>query len=198
MAKTVKSGGVAVAAVVSLLLAACTATTGGPEGATTGVGDNSAFTQAGIEHIEDEGRAVIDLRGPLTASDLGAADGEILRDVDVRGDDPIEVTVTGTDGDLVVPAEVIRVLVGPDAEVQSIALFERQDGADALAARLEEVGAAVGANSSTLDSYVARLGDERSQIWLNDGDDLGFTAGLHPVHDPAGETVLEYQLTPPG
>lgn len=189
---------VVVAALLTLLLAGCSVAVDQPEGPTTGTGDNSAFSEAGVEHIEDERSAVIDLRGPLTADDLGATGGSAPRDVDVRGEDPVEVTVRGTGGDLVVPAEVIRVLIDPgDGGVQSIALFESARDADGLGARIGEIGPRVGVDQAALDAYVSSLGDEPSDTWLNGGRNLGFTVGLHPVHDPAGETVLEYQLTPP-
>lgn len=188
-----------VTGIAALALTGCSVSLGSPGGATTGTGDNSSFTAAGVEHIEEEGRAVIDLRTPITATDLGAGDGQVLRDVDVRGQDPIEVTVRGSRGDLVVPADVIRVLVGADgSEVQSIALFEDQDDTAALTTRLKTVGDTVGVDGSALDSYVASVGEGRQEVWLNGGESLGFTVGLHPVDEPDGEHVLEYQLTPPG
>ena len=140
----------AVAGLLALALAGCTFTRGSAEGPTTGSGDNSSFSEAGVEHIETERRALIDLSTALTADDLGA-DGGILRDVDVRGEDPIEVVVRGTGGEVVVQADVIRVLVAPgDRQVQSIALFESPDDADALATRLEEVGGPVSYTHLTL------------------------------------------------
>ena len=188
----------AVAGLLALALAGCTFTRGSAEGPTTGSGDNSSFSEAGVEHIETERRALVDLSTALTADDLGA-DGGILRDVDVRGEDPIEVVVRGTGGEVVVQADVIRVLVAPgDRQVQSIALFESPDDADALATRLEEVGGQVGLDGAGVDSAASSARGGSVDTWLNGGDLLGFTVGLHPVLGPGQAPVLEHQLTPPG
>lgn len=180
-----------------LVVAGYAITVNPAEGATEGTGENSAFSEAGIERIEQERAATIDLRGPLTADDLGAG-GSAPRDVDVRGEEPIQLTALGAEGDLVVDAEVIRVLVGAGGEVQSIALFEGPQDAAALADRLLAVGPQVGLDGAALQSVMQSLGGGESvDHWLHGGQSLGFTVGLHPVHDPADGSVLEYQLTPP-
>lgn len=183
-------------AVVALLLTGCSFTVNQIEGVETGAGENSSFSPAGVQRIEEDGSAVIDLRGPLAADDLGA-DGGSLSDVIVHGDEPIEVTVLGTDGTLVVPANEIRVLVGADRDVQSIALFEAAEDADALTARLREVGTQVGADEDAMESFIRHLDDDSSDIWLNTAERLGFAVGLNPNHHPGGLSVIQYQLTPP-
>ena len=187
----------ALAGMLALALAGCTVTRAQGQGPTTGSGDNSSFSEAGVEHIETERRAVVDLSMALTADDLGA-DGGTLRDVDVRGEDPIEVVVRGTGGELVLHAEVIRVLVAPgDRQVESIALFESHSDGDALVTRVEEVAGQVGLDRARVDSFAVAARDGRADTWLNGGDHLGFTVGLHPVLRPGEAPVLEHQLTPP-
>lgn len=183
-------------ACAGLPLTACSVTVNPLEGTTAGTGENSAFTDAGVAHIIESGRATLDLRGQLDAADLGATEETPIRDVDVREGEPIEVTVRGERGDLVVQADVIRVLAASGGGVEAIALFEEQSDGEALSVRLAEVGPLVGADPVSLESYLAQLGPEESDIWLNGGDALGFTTGLHPVHKPDGVSLIEFQLSP--
>ncbi|WP_147917454.1 hypothetical protein [Ruania zhangjianzhongii] len=184
-----------------VLLGGCSVTTNTPEGATTGTGENSSFTEAGIEQIIEDGEATIDLRSPLLASDLGADEQARLRDLDERGEDPIEVTLLGANGELVVPAEVIRILVQPEgAEIQSIAVFEGVEDAADLAERLREVAGTVGFDDSVTEPILDQLTDAPEQEhdrWLNGGTALGPTVGLNAVHHPDGDSLLQYELTPP-
>ena len=187
--------------VAAVLLAACTVTTDPSEGATTGTGENSSFTEAGLEQIIADGEATIDLRGPIRATDLGADEDAGLRDLDQRGEDPVEVTLLGAHGELVVQAEVIRILVRPESEqIQSIALFEGVEDAADLADRLREVAGPVGYDDAVtapiLDQLTADSEQEHDR-WLNGGTALGPTIGLNAVHHPDGDSLLQYELTPP-
>lgn len=187
--------------VAATLLAACTVTASPPEGASTGTGENSSFTAAGLEQIIADGEATIDLRGPIRASDLGADADARLRDLDLRGEDPIEVTLLGAHGELVVQAEVVRILVQSEGEeVQSIALFEGVQDAAELADRLREVAGPVGYDEAAIAPILDRLTADPEQEydrWLNGGTALGPTIGLNAVHQPDGDSLLQYELIPP-
>lgn len=125
----------ALAGMLALALAGCTVIRTQGQGPTTGSGDNSSFSEAGVEHIETERRAVVDLSTALTA--------------------------------------------------------------DALVTRVEEVAGQVGLDRARVDSFATAARDGRADTWLNGGDHLGFTVGLHPVLRPGEAPVLEHQLTPP-
>lgn len=163
-------------------------------------GENSAFTDAGIERAIDDGTASLDLRGPLTTKDLGATTSEPVRDLEVSGDeDPIELTVLGNQGELVVEAESIRLRVEPKTKrVRTISVFEEQEDTDALVQRLREVGPLVGVDTPALASYLSLLAGSGTQdVWLKDAGALGFMVDLHPVHKQTEDSFVEYRLTPP-
>lgn len=188
---------------LTMLTAGCSVQVGGEDGATSGSGENSSFTEAGVARIEDEGRAVLDLReAGLSAQDLGAADGERLRDLDVEdAADPVTLVVRGSQGDLEVEARSIRCLVGPEGQIDSVAVFHRAPDQEALLAALEEIGGTVGADTTRVDSFAGSVRSQPEQerdVWVNGADALGFDVGLHPVYAPdADAQVLELQLTPP-
>lgn len=171
---------------------------GGPS---TGTGENSAFTEVGLERILEEGRATIDLRGPVAAADLGADAERRIQDLDVRGEDPVEVTVLGMNGDLVVRANVVRILVDTQGEdVLSVALFEEQRDEDALAERLLEVGEILGADETLMSNYIAGLPGEPGGTYkthFNEADALGFSVSIQPVNKPGEYSLIEYGVNPP-
>lgn len=182
-----------------LLVAGCTVAVNPVDGPTTGTGENSAFTKAGNERIVSEGRAKIDLRGPLLSTDLGADAEHPLQGFDVRGEDPIELTLLGTNGNLVVQADVITFLVqSPGDRVTSMALFEGQKDVDALSTRMREVADTVGfTNDTGLENWLARLpgATEKTETYFNGGSALGFTVDLHPYHRPGEYSLIEYDIS---
>ena len=184
--------------VIMFPLAGCTVTVNPVDGPTAGTEKNSAFTKAGNVRIISEGRATINLRGPLLSTDLGANTETPLQGFDVRGEDPIQVTLLGTKGKLVVQADVITFLLkNKTDEVESIALFESQKDLSTLGTRMHEVADTVGfTNVNALENWLARLPEatEKKETYFNGGSALGFTVDLHPYHRPGEYSLIEYDI----
>lgn len=186
----------AAAAVTALALTSCVLTRPAAQGATTGTGENSAFTEAGVAHIKDQLSATIDLRGPLTAADLGATDEAGL--VGLEADDPIAVTLIGPAGEFVADAHAIAIL-DQGGQVTGITITEDHPNPVALASRFEETAGVLGdpqGRAPSLAESIRGGSSDGQRVTLNGADALGFRATVIAVPREGGDNQLTVDILP--
>ena len=118
------------------------------------------------------------------------ATADYLGGIEIAAD--LGVHLEDHEGD--VATETVAELAAINARVLNLAAAQSAD----ITARLEEVGGQVGLDRAGVDSAASSARGGSVDTWLNGGDLLGFTVGLHPVLGPGQAPVLEHQLTPPG